>query len=257
MADEASALERLVRIMRRLRDPDGGCEWDQAQTFESIAPFTIEEAYEVADAVARNDPRALSDELGDLQLQVVFHSVIAEQAGLFTLTDVLNGIGDKMERRHPHIFGDGGTPGWEALKAAERTALEDRSALAGIPLASPALMRAHKIQARAARVGFDWPDADGARAKLLEELAEVDAARTPAERVDEIGDLLFAAVNLARKHGVDAESALRAASAKFEARFRHMEACDPELESRSAEEQERLWTRAKLETGGAVPGQTA
>lgn len=243
---EVSAFQRLVAVMRRLRDPQTGCEWDVAQTFASIAPYTIEEAYEVADAIARNDLPALADELGDLQLQVVFHSVIAEQAGRFTLADVLTGIADKMERRHPHIFGSGDTPGWEALKAAERAGLPDGSALAGIPLAAPALSRAQKIQARAARVGFDWPDAAGARAKVVEELAEFDAAATDAERRDEIGDLLFAAVNLAREHDIDAEEALRAASAKFEARFRHMETLAPDLSSRPLEDQERLWQTAKV-----------
>lgn len=246
-ADAPSGLERLVAIMRRLRDPISGCAWDIEQTFATIAPYTIEEAYEVADAIARDDMAALVDELGDLQLQVVFHAIIAEQSDRFTLADVLVGIADKLERRHPHIFGDGETPGWEALKAQERSALEDRSALAGVPLAAPALMRAHKLQARAARLGFDWPDPSGARAKVVEELAEVDTAQSDAERREEIGDLLFAAVNLARKHGVDAEDALRSASRKFEARFRHMETLDPELGARTLEEQEALWLRAKAD----------
>lgn len=244
-ADAPSGLERLVAIMRRLRDPTTGCAWDIEQTFATIAPYTIEEAYEVDDAIARNDMDALVDELGDLQLQVVFHAIIAEQSGRFTLADVLASIADKLERRHPHIFGDGETPGWEALKAQERSALQDRSALAGVPLAAPALMRAQKLQARAARLGFDWPDPSGARAKVVEELAEVDAAESDAERCEEIGDLLFAAVNLARKHGVDAEDALRSASGKFEARFRHMETLDPELCARTLDEQEALWLRAK------------
>lgn len=246
---EVAALRRLLSVMRRLRDPVTGCAWDVAQSFETVASYTIEEAYEVADAIARGDMPALVDELGDLQLQVVFHSVIAEQAGLFTLADVMTAVADKMERRHPHLFSDGATPGWEALKADERAQLEDRSALADIPVAAPALSRAHKLQARAARIGFDWPDATGARAKLLEELGEVDAARTDAERTEEIGDLLFAAVNFARKNGVDAEGALRAASSKFEARFRHMEALDAELASRTLHEQERLWQSAKLDLG--------
>jgi ATP diphosphatase len=180
--DALSGLRRLVAIMRRLRDPVAGCEWDIAQSFATIAPYTIEEAYEVADAIARQDLPALVDELGDLQLQVVFHATIAEQAGQFTLADVLAGICDKLERRHPHIFGDGPTPGWEELKAGERTALADSSALAGIPVGAPALMRAQKLQARAARIGFDWPDALGARDKVVEELAEVDAAASEDER---------------------------------------------------------------------------
>jgi len=244
-AEALSGLARLVTIMRRLRDPATGCAWDIEQTFATIAPYTIEEAYEVADAIARDDTAALVDELGDLQLQVVFHAIIAEQSGRFTLADVLAGIADKLERRHPHIFGGGETPGWEALKAQERSALEDRSALAGVPLAAPALMRAQKLQARAARLGFDWPDPSGARAKVIEELVEVDAAESDAERHEEIGDLLFAAVNLARKHGVDAEDALRSASRKFEARFRHMETLDRELGARTLDEQEALWLRAK------------
>jgi len=245
-AESLSGLERLVIIRRRLRDPATGCAWDIAQTFATIAPYTIEEAYEVADAIARHDTAALVDELGDLQLQVVFHAIIAEQSDRFTLADVLAGIADKLERRHPHIFGDGETPGWEALKAQERSALEDRSALAGVPLAAPALMRAQKLQARAARLGFDWPDPSGARAKVIEELTEVDAAENDAERHEEVGDLLFATVNLARKHGVDAEDALRSASRKFEARFRYMETLDPELGARTLDEQEALWIRAKV-----------
>lgn len=244
---EVHGLARLLAIMRRLRDPEHGCDWDIAQTFETIAPYTIEEAYEVADAIARSDMAALVDELGDLQLQVVFHATIAEQVGAFTLADVLTAIADKLERRHPHIFAAGPTPGWEALKAAEREDLDDHSALAGVPLAAPALMRAQKLQGRAARIGFDWPNAAGARAKVVEELAEVDAAANNAERAEEIGDLLFATVNLARKHGVDAETALRAASAKFETRFRYMEEMDPALPTRSLAEQEGLWQRAKTE----------
>lgn len=238
-------LDRLVALMRRLRDPAHGCAWDVKQTFVSIAPYTIEEAYEVADAIARGDMAALVDELGDLQLQVVFHATIAEQSGLFTLADVMTAIIDKLERRHPHIFGSAATADWEAIKAAERVDLDDTSALAGVPIAAPALSRAHKLQGRAARVGFDWPDASGARAKVVEELAEVDAAVDQAERAEEIGDLLFAVVNLARKHGVDSETALRAASIKFEARFRHMETLEPDLANQPIEVQEALWQRAK------------
>src|SRR6476661_10372591 len=161
--------------MRRLRDPVSGCEWDSVQTFDTIAPYTIEEAYEVADAIARNDMDGLADELGDLQLQVVFHARMAEEAGLFTLDDVLDNITSKMERRHPHIFGDadqGGHHLWEQIKAEERASNADQSALAGVALALPALERAAKLQRRAARVGFDWPDSAGARSKILEELAE-------------------------------------------------------------------------------------
>src|SRR4051794_9616571 len=167
-------LERLVEIMRRLRDPLSGCEWDTVQTFDTIAPYTIEEAYEVADAIARKDMDALADELGDLQLQVVFHARMAEEAGLFTLDDVLNRICDKMERRHPHIFGDaehGGHHLWEIIKAEERAAKPDKSALAGVALALPAPDRAAKLQRGAARLGFDWPDAPGPRPKTDENLA--------------------------------------------------------------------------------------
>lgn len=231
--------------MRHLRDPHGGCEWDIAQTFETIAPYTIEEAYEVADAIARRDMPALIDELGDLQLQVVFHAIIAEQAGIFNLDDVLTAIVAKLERRHPHIFGGGRTPGWEALKAAERADLPDRSALAGVPLAAPALSRADKLTARAARTGFDWPDAEGARAKITEELAELDACTRDGDRFEELGDLLLSVVNLSRKLGIDAESALRAANGKFEARFRHMEEVDANFAVRDSTEQERLWRAAK------------
>src|SRR6476646_2416795 len=162
------ALDRLVEIMRRLRDPIAGCEWDTVQTFETIAPYTIEEAYEVADAIARKDMDALADELGDLQLQVVFHAQMAEEAGHFTLEDVITRICNKMERRHPHIFGDaehGGHHLWEKIKAAERKESSDTSALAGVALALPALERAAKLHRRAARVGFDWPDTSGPRAK--------------------------------------------------------------------------------------------
>ena len=169
-------LERLVEIMRRLRDPRTGCEWDNVQTFATIAPYTIEEAYEVADAIARDDMDGLADELGDLQLQVVFHARMAEEAGHFTLSDVLQRISDKLERRHPHIFGDAGEGGhhlWEVIKAEERAKLPDKSALAGIALALPALERAAKLQKRAARTGFDWPDVEGPKAKIREELDEI------------------------------------------------------------------------------------
>ncbi|MDR6849532.1 ATP diphosphatase [Sphingomonas sp. BE270] len=224
-------IERLVTIMARLRDPVSGCEWDVAQDFASIAPYTIEEAYEVADAIARGDMAELKDELGDLLLQVVFHARMAEEAGHFALPDIVAAISDKMERRHPHIFGDvdeGGHHLWEQIKAAERAAkgLADvpPGALDGVALGLPALLRAEKLQNRAARVGFDWPDAEGPRAKIDEEIAEIEAATTPAETEDEVGDLLFSVVNWARKLGVDPEAALRGANAKFERRFKAMEA---------------------------------
>jgi ATP diphosphatase len=240
-------LERLVDIMRRLRDPVSGCEWDSVQSFETIAPYTIEEAYEVADAIARNDMDALADELGDLQLQVVFHAQIAEDAGLFTLEDVISRICDKMERRHPHIFGDverGGHHLWEEIKAAERRKSPDSSALAGVALALPALERAAKLQRRAGRVGFDWPDASGPRAKIDEELAELDAETEHQRKLEELGDLLFAVVNLARHLNVEPEAALREANRKFEQRFRAIER-EPGFADLPLDEKEALWTAAK------------
>ena len=241
-------IERLVAIMARLRDPERGCEWDVAQTFETIAPYTIEEAYEVADACQRGDMDELKDELGDLLLQVVFHARMAEEAGAFALPDVIAAISDKMERRHPHIFRGaavGGHALWEQIKAEERGAKPDGSALAGVAIALPALLRAEKLQKRAARVGFDWPDASGPRAKIDEELAEVETAS--AETLEEeIGDLLFSVVNWARHQGVDPEAALRAANAKFERRFRAMEASvDKELKGLSLEALEEHWQAAK------------
>lgn len=241
-------MERLVAILARLRGPDG-CEWDRAQTFATIAPYTIEEAYEVADAIARDAIDELRDELGDLLLQVVFHSRIAEEQGEFALADVASAIADKMERRHPHIFGDvaeGGHHLWEEVKAAERAGKGATSALDGVAVALPALTRAEKLQKRAARTGFDWPDASGSRAKVDEELAEVEAARDQAERTEEIGDLLFAVVNWARHLGVDAEEALRAGNAKFERRFRAIEAAGGDgFAALSLEEKEALWQRVK------------
>jgi ATP diphosphatase len=241
-------IERLVAIMARLRDPDRGCDWDVAQTWATIAPYTIEEAYEVADAIARNDAADLKDELGDLLLQVVFHSRIAEEAGAFTLADVVASISDKMERRHPHIFGDqteGGHHLWEQIKAAERADKGAGGALDGVAVGLPALLRAGKLQKRAARTGFDWPDAGGARAKLHEEIEEV-AAATGDEIEDEIGDLLFSAVNWARHLGVDPEAALRRGNAKFERRFRGMETlAGDHFASLSLADKEALWQQVK------------
>jgi nucleoside triphosphate diphosphatase len=242
-----SALSRLVGIMARLRDPETGCEWDREQTFETIAPYTIEEAYEVADAIERGDMAALKEELGDLQLQVVYHARIAEEHGAFAIADVIEAIADKMVRRHPHVFGDAAeSPGWEALKAAERGARAESSALDGVALALPALKRAEKIQRRAARVGFDWPDASGPRAKIDEELAELDEAATAEERSAELGDLLFAAVNHARHLGIDPEAALREATTRFERRFRMVEQmADGPLSDMDIDALEELWERAK------------
>lgn len=246
--DASAALRRLMAVMARLRDPKGGCEWDTVQTFETIAPYTIEEAYEVADAIQRGDLDDLRDELGDLALQIVFHAEMAAEAGHFTLAEVLEGISDKMERRHPHIFGDDPTGGhhrWEEIKAGERAAkAEDPSILAGVALALPALERAIKLQKRAARTGFDWPSIDGSRAKILEELAEVEAATTDAEQEEEVGDLLFAVVNFARFLHINPEEALRKANAKFERRFRAIETA-PGFNGLSLEDKERLWVAAK------------
>lgn len=241
------AVERLLAIMARLRDPQRGCEWDVAQTWATIAPYTIEEAYEVADAIARNDADDLKDELGDLLLQVVFHARIAEEAGAFAFADVVAAISDKMERRHPHIFGDAShSPGWEELKAAERRdTTQDDSALAGVAAGLPALMRAVKLQKRAARTGFDWPDQTGAIAKIVEEIEEVKTA-SDDQREDEIGDLLFAVVNWARHLGVDPEAALRSGNAKFERRFRAMEALGGEaFAALSLDDKEALWQQVK------------
>ncbi len=246
-------VDRLVTIMARLRDPIGGCSWDLAQDFASIAPYTIEEAHEVADAIERNDMADLKDELGDLLLQVIFHSRMAQEAGHFALDDVVTAICDKMERRHPHIFG--GTVGdpeaspprpWEQIKAEERAAKAASGALDGVALGLPALMRAEKLQKRAARTGFDWPDASGPRAKIVEELAEVDAATSPDHQAEEIGDLLFAVVNWARHLGIDAEAALRQGNAKFERRFRAMEAkAGTEFEAMTLADKEALWQSIK------------
>ncbi len=241
--------------MARLRDPQDGCDWDVAQTFATIAPYTIEEAYEVADAIERDDMAALKDELGDLLLQVVFHARIAEEAGHFDFAAVTNAISDKMHARHPHVFGDQPDLGqsrearWEALKAQERAAMGASSALDGVASTLPALMRAEKLQKRAARVGFDWPDVSGPADKVREEMAELDEARDPDHAAEEAGDLLFAAVNLVRKHGIAPEDALRRANAKFERRFRQMEqiasARGEDFAALSLDEQEALWIEAK------------
>ncbi|WP_347270266.1 nucleoside triphosphate pyrophosphohydrolase [Rhizorhabdus histidinilytica] len=245
-------LEELRDIMARLRDPETGCPWDVEQDFRTIAPYTIEEAYEVADAIERDDMTALRDELGDLQLQVVFHARMAEEAGAFDLKDVLASISAKMIRRHPHVFGDGASPGWEEIKAAERAgASEDGSALAGVAFALPALLRAEKLQKRAARTGFDWPDQSGAREKVVEEIDEVDRATSAEHRFEEMGDLLFALVNWARKCGIDPEAALRAANAKFEKRFRAMEdMAGDRFAGLTLDEKEELWVRAKAGEAG-------
>jgi MazG family protein len=229
-------LDDLLDIMARLRDPERGCPWDLKQRFATIAPFTLEEAYEVADAIARNDMPELKEELGDLLFQVVFHARLAEEGGHFAFAEVVDAISAKMIRRHPHVFAgaayasdDELREAWEAHKRAEREAKAAVAAgvLDGVAAALPALLRAEKLQRRAARVGFDWPDVDGVLDKCREELAEVEAVRREgtdrAAVEEEVGDLLFSCVNLARHLGIEAEQALRAASAKFERRFRAME----------------------------------
>ena len=225
-------LQRLLDIMARLRDPASGCPWDVAQSFRTIAPYTIEEAYEVAEAAESGDAHALKDELGDLLLQVVFHARMAEEANQFAFNDVARAIGDKMVRRHPHVFADAEidsaaaqTLAWEEQKAAERAAKGAGSALDGVGVGLPALTRAAKLQRRAARVGFDWPHAAPIFDKIAEEITELRAAMSEgAERIEEeIGDLLFSVVNLARRLETDPEQALRGACRKFERRFRHVE----------------------------------
>ena len=242
-------LDRLLRIMARLRDPVSGCEWDTAQNFATIAPYTIEEAYEVADAIERSDMGDLKGELGDLLFQVVFHARMAEEAGHFGFSDVARSISDKMEARHPHIFGDEGgvmeDKRWEDIKAAERAEAGAQSALEGVALALPALMRAQKLQKRAARHGFDWPDTDGPRDKVFEEISEL-AEAIGDEIEEEAGDFLFAAVNLVRAYGIDAEQALRNANLKFERRFRAMEQlADGDFAERDLSDQEELWQEVK------------
>jgi len=265
-------IERLLDIMAKLRDPARGCPWDVRQTFATIAPYTIEEAYEVADAIDRGDMHDLRDELGDLLLQVVFHARMAEEAGQFAFADVVGAISEKMVRRHPHVFAgkqvdglEGQTRDWESHKRRERESKggdEDKSVLAGIARGMPEWQRALKLQKRAATIGFDWPSPTPVIAKLHEEIEEVRvefaaAAVAPGDAAaharlqDEIGDLLFVCANLARHAKVDPGTALRQANAKFERRFRSMEALAMAdgiaLESLSLEAQDRYWDRAKAE----------
>ena len=277
MSPAESAVTALIDLMARLRDPKSGCPWDQKQTFATVAPFTIEEAYEVADAIEKGDPTQLRDELGDLLFQVVFHARMAEERGWFDFAQVAGAIHEKLVRRHPHVFGESSVSGdaelsqaWEEQKARERAAgaaAGSVSALADVPRGLPALVRAAKLGKRAGRVGFDWGDAAGVRDKVLEELAEVDAAMAAAVDasardtgagsaitnspavVEEMGDLLFAVANWSRHLRFDAEDALRAANAKFERRFRDMEAFARarglSLETLSPQQWESLWVEAK------------
>jgi len=274
LPESRDGLARLLAIMRRLRDPDTGCPWDIEQDFDSIAPYTVEEAYEVADAIARRDWDGLRGELGDLLLQAVYHAQMAAEAGHFTFDDVVRGVADKMVARHPHVFGDASrdktaaqqTADWEAIKAAERAGRAQGGVLDDVALALPALMRAEKLQKRAARVGFDWPDVSHVLDKLAEESAELVAARATADAAaiaDEFGDLLFVVVNLGRHLGVDAEAALRGTNAKFTRRFRAIEAALAERgrspRDATLDEMDAIWTDAKRaekaqETGGGAAG---
>src|ERR1700732_1251161 len=262
---DAPALKQLLDIMARLRDPVQGCPWDREQSFATIAPYTIEEAYEVAEACERGDPAALRDELGDLLFQVVFHARMAEEAGLFAFDDVARTIAEKMLRRPPHVFADAviadaaaQTTAWEEHKAAERRAKaaasgKTESALDGVSTALPALTRAQKLQRRAARVGFDWPDLPPILDKIVEEIDELrhelDAGADRARIADEVGDLLFSVVNLARRIDTDPEQALRHANRKFERSFHHVEerlaARGKPIAQASLDEMEVEWQRAK------------
>ena len=256
-----SPIDRLLNIMAALRTPETGCPWDLEQSFATIAPYTIEEAYEVADAIAQGNLVSLKEELGDLLFQVVFHARMAEEQGAFDFNDVVQGLSDKMEARHPHVFGthaietaEQQTQNWEAMKARERAAkrADDPSLLADIPLALPALMRAEKLTKRAARVGFDWPSLNEVFEKLTEEIGETQEAIAEGDQAhieEEIGDVLFVLANLARKAKIDPEVALRSANAKFERRFRWIEEAlqrdGKTPESSSLEEMDGLWNLAK------------
>ncbi len=266
--DPKGGLPRLLAIMRALRDPDTGCPWDIEQDFASIAPYTIEEAYEVADAIQRADWSDLTGELGDLLLQVVFHAQIAQDRGLFDFDDVANGIADKMVARHPHVFGnesrdktaDQQTRDWEAVKAAERAARAEAGTLEGVALGLPALLRAVKLQKRAARVGFDWPDTAQVLDKVAEEMAELveaDASGDTDHTEEEFGDLLFVMANLARHMKIDPEAALRRANAKFTRRFERIESLLAEAGKTPAQsglaEMDALWNRAKAEEKAKTP----
>jgi len=240
-----SPIAQVRQLMEILRSPTG-CEWDRAQTFATIAPYTIEEAYEVKETIDTGDMDEFKAELGDLLFQVIFQSRIAEEDGLFDFDEVCAGLVEKMVTRHPHVFGDADKLDWEAAKAAERKANPDTRTLDGVALALPALMRAQKLGKRASKVGFDWPDAEPVVAKVEEELQELREAITQDERHEEIGDLLFAVVNLARHSSVDAEAALRDANAKFQRRFESVEnALGERLVEASLDEMEAAWVEAK------------
>ena len=268
--DTNAGIERLLEIMRRLRDPASGCPWDIEQDFDSIAPYTIEEAYEVADAIARRDWPELEGELGDLLLQSVYHTAMGEEAGHFSFQSVVRNISDKMVARHPHVFGtesrdksaEQQTADWEAIKAQERAGKAQGGALEGVAIGLPALLRALKLQKRAARVGFDWPSTTQVIAKITEEATELVEAReslSPAEVEEEFGDLMFVMANLGRHLGLDPEAALRAANAKFTRRFEAVEARLAALGKTPAEsdlaEMDALWDAVKADerTGKTTP----
>ncbi|MBV2130639.1 nucleoside triphosphate pyrophosphohydrolase [Arsukibacterium indicum] len=256
----ADNIQRLLTIMSRLRDPQTGCPWDLKQSYATIVPYTLEEAYEVADAIAREDFAELKDELGDLLFQVVFYAQLAKEDGRFAFDDCVAAICDKLERRHPHVFGDMQTAegedaeavlkNWEALKSNERKNAGQHSVLDNIPQAMPALSRANKLQKRCATVGFDWPTVDGCWDKVKEEILEVEqtAAGSP-ELAEELGDLMFALVNVVRKHKLDPEAVLRAANNKFETRFRGVEQALAEQgktpQQSNLDEMEALWQQVK------------
>lgn len=258
-----SDLSALLEVMARLRDPAHGCPWDREQDFSTIAPYTIEEAYEVADAIERNDMDGLREELGDLLFQVVFHARMAEEAGDFDFSDVVDTVVEKMIRRHPHVFADdevadaeAQTVAWERHKAEERAlkkVVQDESILAGVALGLPALMRGEKLQKRAARAGFDWPRVDAVLDKVQEEVSELEQVLVSGRQEainEELGDLLFSCINLARHTGVDAEAALRHANAKFERRFRQVESRLKEQgrwDEADLEEMDRIWDEIKSE----------
>ena len=258
--DTTPGMPRLLQVMRRLRDPQTGCPWDIEQTFDSIAPYTIEEAYEVADAIERQNWDELKSELGDLLLQTVYHTAISAEKGLFDFDDVADAIATKMIKRHPHVFGgasrnksaDQQTRDWESIKAAERAANAQQGALDGVAVGLPALLRAVKLQKRAARVGFDWPQTDQVLDKLVEESRELVDARDrldPDAIEDECGDILFVMANLARHLGVDPEAALRRTNAKFTRRFGAIETelakTSRTAEDSNLEEMDALWEKAK------------
>ena len=247
---DLNPVDRLRAVMARLRDPDGGCPWDLEQTFQSIAPYTIEEAYEVADAIARGDMGEVKEELGDLLLQVVFHAQMAAEKNLFTFDDVAGAIADKLIYRHPHVFGeeqaataDDVLDIWNARKDAEK---KNDSAVGGVTLGLPALLRAQKLLKKAARAGFEWPDTDAAWDKVEEELAEFKAAQTPENREEEFGDLMFCLVNYARMSGMDAEDIMAKANHKFERRFADMEQnIGGSLKDASLDDMLSAWKKAK------------